>query len=198
MDEHASLIEVLNGPGLKDGTGQRAKSMESEYFKYLNLGFHLSPTADQDNHYRTWGTITNARTGLIAPSLTKESILEAMADGHAYATEDKNLKITCWIERKLSGEFVLNPDRALRIALRIEDDDEPNVPYTVKLYSDRIGGILPSQIASISLVGDSDTGKVWTIPGINLPASIDYIVIKIIQHDENEDDKSWLAPTWFD
>jgi hypothetical protein len=72
-------IEVINGPGLKEGTNMPASVKgESAYLKYLTRGFHIAPTADQDNHRRNWGTATQARTGVLATRLTRQAILNAI------------------------------------------------------------------------------------------------------------------------
>ncbi|MBA3904988.1 MAG: hypothetical protein C0522_15145, partial [Rhodocyclaceae bacterium] len=59
LDPHVELIEILNAPALKDGTGFRAHHHEREYFGYLNLGFHLAPSVGHDNHYTNWGRSTD-------------------------------------------------------------------------------------------------------------------------------------------
>ena len=50
LDNRAQLINILNGPSHDEGTGLPLPDpSESEFLRYLNLGFHLAPTADQDN-----------------------------------------------------------------------------------------------------------------------------------------------------
>ena len=66
LDAHVQLIAIINGPSHKSGGPlPPGSARESQYKKFLNLGFHIAPVADQDNHFRTWGTITNARTAVI-------------------------------------------------------------------------------------------------------------------------------------
>jgi hypothetical protein len=75
------MIEVVNGPGLtnpKDDQVLFGTLKPAFYYAYLNLGLHLAPTGDQDNHYRTWGTLTETRTVVIAPKLTRSEILKAI------------------------------------------------------------------------------------------------------------------------
>src|SRR5205814_7174274 len=128
MSKHARLIEVMNGPAMTKLSGQRPSDiMEKDYLDYLNLGFHLAPTADQDNHYRTWGSATNARTAIIADSLTKANLLDAMRKRHVYATEDRNLRIIYKVNDHLMGDIVSempNTGSALKIEFTITDDDE--------------------------------------------------------------------------
>jgi hypothetical protein len=72
LDPRAPLINLMNGPSDKPGTHHPpGEPSESEYQRYLNLGLHVGPTADQDNHKPNWGDSTDARTGVLAPSLIK-------------------------------------------------------------------------------------------------------------------------------
>lgn len=47
MGAQARLIQIINGPGQEAGENLRpARPDEDAYFKYLNLGFKVAPTAD--------------------------------------------------------------------------------------------------------------------------------------------------------
>ena len=48
---------------------------ESEFLRYLNFGFHVAPTADQDNHRENWGNSTHARVGVVADAAIGELIV---------------------------------------------------------------------------------------------------------------------------
>jgi hypothetical protein len=75
------------------GSGLRSSEVqEKDYFQYLNFGFHLAPSTGQDNHYATWGTVTDARVAVLADNLSKQDILTALKTRRAYA-EDKNLRV---------------------------------------------------------------------------------------------------------
>jgi hypothetical protein len=163
----------------------------------LGRGFHLSPTADQDNHYKTWGTLTNARTGLIANALTRHDLLSAMRSGHSYASEDRNLRIICWAQKKLAGETVsLSSDGTITIALRIEDPDEDSVDYNVEIKEGSFGSPAVEDLDSVSLSGNTADGKVFKISGVAPSSESDYLILKITQADANSDDRVWLAPIY--
>src|SRR4029453_2556331 len=94
MGAQTSLIQMINGPSHKDGSNNPPSSPdELAFLKYLRMGFKLAPTADQDNHLRNWGSATPARTAIIAPSLTKANLLDALRRRPVYATEYNNLKV---------------------------------------------------------------------------------------------------------
>jgi hypothetical protein len=91
MDPRVPLINLINGPSHINLTNLTpGAASEDEFQRYLNLGLHVAPTADQDNHRRNWGTSTQARTAVLAPMLTKAALLTAMNERQVYATVDRN------------------------------------------------------------------------------------------------------------
>src|SRR5205807_5585155 len=115
------------------------------------LGFRVAPTGDQDNHYRTWGTITEARTGIIAEKLTKTNLLDAIRSRHVYATTDKNLKIIFKVNGHLCGDTnILGgstvPNGPINITFSLSDADEPFASYQIEAFVGTIGGDKPSVV----------------------------------------------------
>jgi hypothetical protein len=201
MDQFARLIEVENGPALKDVKGARGTRMEAGYLKYLALGFHLAPTADQDNHYETWGTSTDARTAVITDALTKRKILEALRARHVYATEDKNLHLVFHVNSHLVGDRVAPPavGSELTIDYLIADDDEPTADYEIEPFIGKIGSGEAQPVNPIQTLGTGLAGPAKTITGIKYEGGPQYVFFKIIQMDEDgKPDFAWTAPVWFD
>jgi hypothetical protein len=66
---------------------------DSSYIKALDAGWHIMPTATEDDHYGDWISPLGIRTVLLAPSLTRDNLYEAMREGRGYATLDENLEI---------------------------------------------------------------------------------------------------------
>ena len=102
LDARAELINIVNGPSHQP-TFNPGSASEGEFRRYLNLGFHLAPTADQDNHLENWGNAADTRTGVIATELTRAAILEALRERRVYATEDRNLRIIGRVNGQLMG-----------------------------------------------------------------------------------------------
>jgi hypothetical protein len=197
MDAVASLVELLNGPGMKKTNGNSPGVMESDFYRLLGLGFHLSPVADQDNHYKNWGTTTNARTGLVCNGLSRAGLLNAMRTGHSYASEDRNLRIVCWAQKKLAGEKVQrSPDGTLTFVFRIEDADESDSDYTIEILEGAVGSPVAETIATVTTSGDTPAGKVVRVKGVDPSNGADYVIVKIMQADANRDDRVWLAPIY--
>ncbi len=140
LDGQVRTMEMLNGPAMaREGTHLKPEEFyESHYHKFLGMGVRIAPSADQDNHYRTWGTITEARTAIIAPALEKRALLDALRQRHVYATEDRNLRMQFRVAGELTGR-VLDPAPAPRepveIQWKLEDDDEPDASYTIEVWA---------------------------------------------------------------
>jgi hypothetical protein len=196
VGKHAYLIEVLNGPALKNEKGVRpADVMQKDYLEYLALGFRLAPTADQDNHYKTWGTITDARTAVIAPELSKEALLAALRARHVYATEDKNLRLIFRVNDHLLGDVLAPPSPGeLAIAFDIKDDDEPDANYKIEIFSGIVG---KDPAVSIDIVKAEGNGS-GTIEDIHYQGGRQYFFFKVTQTGEDAKDRAWTAPIWFE
>lgn len=204
MTPHVSLIEIMNAPALRDGQHQRTTIREGQFFRYLNLGFHLAPSAGQDNHYRNWGTSTDARVAVIAPDFSRRGIIEALRARHAYATEDKNLRVVFRSGGALQGDIVDPPALGAELPLSVEivDDDEPDAVYRIDVFKDVAGGKpASSPVETFELAGDQPVPV--ALEGIRLETLGEYVLLRITQfsnQDEEhaEDDRLWTAPIWFE
>ncbi|MBI3695051.1 MAG: CehA/McbA family metallohydrolase [Acidobacteria bacterium] len=201
MDQHVRLIEVLNGPAMTKVAGNRAAEfMEDDYLRFLNLGFHVAPTADQDNHYRTWGTATDARTAIITDELTKSKFFEALHARHVYATEDRNLRMIFRVNGHLCGDRITDVPPAnseLKIEFSIKDDDEPDAEYQIQVFSGDGPGKGPARvIETVTVRGDTETGK---IEDVRYNGQTQYLFFKVTQSSEHEGpDRAWTAPVWLE
>ncbi len=197
MGAETSLFEMLNGPAMADTSGHRsAEVMEKDFDHYLLLGFHIAPTGDQDNHYKTWGTATDSRTGIIAEELTKPKLLAAMRARHTYATEDKNLRLIFKVNGHLCGDVLEapTPDSELDISYTIKDDNEPDAAYKIEVHSGTVGSDTVQVADIVTATGNTSA----TIQDIHYENGAQFIYFKVIQ--ANEDgvaDRAWTAPVWF-
>lgn len=204
MAPHVSLIEILNAPALQDGTHQRTHSRQGQYFRYLNLGFHLAPSVGQDNHYRNWGFSTDARVAVVTSDFTRAGILGALRARHAYASEDKNLRVIFKSGDALQGDITNPPPIGadLDLTVQIVDDDEPDAAYRIDVFKDVAGGKpVSSPVESYEVIGNQTAPLV--LEGIRFEAPGEYVLLRITQYgredDEHaEDDRLWTAPIWFE
>ena len=202
LDAVVELIEVLNAPALRAGTGFPSHADEANYFRYLNLGFHIAPTAGHDNHYRNWGTSTEARTAIIADRLTLADLISAMRQRHVYATEDANLRIIFRVNGALSGDVVAPPPAGSELDLRVDvhDPNEPNARYRVDVFQDRPGGDQARRpVESFTFQGNAQAPR--QLEGVRFSGPGEYVLLRVTQFSDEEHgttDTSWTAPVWFE
>lgn len=134
-DRQVALLEVGSGPYRHNITNERA------YQRALNRGWHVGAASNQDNHRADWGTATPARTGVVAPELTRESILAALRAMRTYATEDRNVRafLACQAQpmgssveavRREDGGFV-----SLQFRVLVDDPDADDILASVEIVS---------------------------------------------------------------
>lgn len=214
MQGHVSLIEVFNAPALQPGEGQRTHDRSALYRRYLNLGFHLAPSVGHDNHFRNWGVSTDARVAVIAPDFTRRSIIDALRARHAYATEDKNLRVVFRSGSDLQGDITPPPSvgSELPLTLQIVDGDaeEADAVYRINVFKDVAGGPpAGSPVETFEFTGNQPTPV--PLEGITFDEVGQYVFLRITQqvnetagdgtvHDDEHPDEDvvWTAPIWFE
>ncbi len=192
MDEAISLIQVKNGPAYSEREDYKHasdKEYEDIFFKALSLGYHVSPTADQDNHNGNWGTTNSQRTVVWANSLTRDNILDALKNGRTYAAEDKNLVLKFSVENCIMGSSIQKIEN-FPLSVAIQDTDSNDQTKKIELYFGIVGSNEPAAV--ISSKDDSDT--------LSYQFNIDeykdtpiYFLVKVTQKDY---DRAWSAPIY--
>ncbi|UCE92198.1 MAG: CehA/McbA family metallohydrolase [Methanobacteriota archaeon] len=126
-DAGMSMIECYNW-GYRDPS----------YVKALDAGWHVMPTATEDDHYGDWISPLGIRTVLLAESLTRENLYDAMREGRGYATLDDNLNIRFTLNGEVMGSNLSRPGDAEYVAsIEIDDPDGKGDEITmVEIVSD--------------------------------------------------------------
>jgi hypothetical protein len=199
LDARAELINIINGPSHDQSSP--ASASEGEFQRYLDLGFHLAPTADQDNHRSNWGSAADTRTAVIAASLTKPDIMAALRARHVYATEDRNLRLIARVNGELIGTRFTGasvpPIGEFSISIEIRDDDEELATYTIDVFSGDVGGDADTDIVKTFTANGNGT---FSFTGIPYTGGERYFFFRITQaHDDVAgQDRVWTAPVWFE
>lgn len=204
MAPQVSLIEVFNAPALRDGEHQRTEDRSSLYLRYLNLGFHLAPSVGQDNHYRNWGSSTDARVAVITPDFSRRGIIAALRKRHAYASEDRNLRVMFRSGTALQGDVVAPPALGsdLPLTVQIVDDDEPTASYRIDVYKDIAGGKPASAgVETFEVTGNQVQPLV--LEGVPFTRDGEFVLLRITQFGQADDehpidDRVWTAPIWYE
>lgn len=91
------------------------------YIHALDLGWHISPVGNQDNHRPNWGTETDVRTGVLMHKLTKADFYDAYRKHRTYYTSSKKLRIIYHANGMLMGSIIPNADN-VEFAIQIQNE----------------------------------------------------------------------------
>lgn len=113
--KNVQLIEVANGLF----RGGRYKSYDDIYYNILDKGMKLGVLNSQDNHGKNWGDNENV-TAVVARSLRKEDILEALKERRTYSTECRGVYIKFALNEKWMGSSVkVKKGEELKFKIRV-------------------------------------------------------------------------------
>ena len=179
IDKQISLIEVGNGEG---AVGSSGYFPSYEYYtRALDKGWHVSPTNNQDNHLGKWGDANTARTVILADSLTRDNIYDAMRNMRTYATEDNDLNVKYTLNGEVMGTIFDEKPTSVNIKVDLEDPDNEALGK-VSVISN--GG---KEVASKTLSTSKDTVEFTLSPDYS------YYYIRV---DEADKDIAVTAPVW--
>lgn len=172
-DAAVSLLEVAGEDGVVD----------CEYYDLaLDKGWHVAPTNNQNNHNGQWGDASEARTVVLAKSLTEEALYAAMKDRRVYATQDSDLAIYYELNGTVMGSIIPKSESAAVTVFLSDPTDE--AIGNVEVVTDG-GAVLvseyvetPSQVLELSASGGHS-----------------YYYLRITQPDG---DVAVTAPVWMD
>lgn len=172
-DAVVSLLEVAGEDGVVD----------CEYYDLaLDKGWHVAPTNNQNNHKGQWGDASEARTVVLAKSLTEEALYDAMKNRRVYATQDSDLTVYYALNGMVMGSIIPKSESAAVTVFLNDPTDE--AIGNVEVVTDG-GAVLvsehvetPSQVLELSASGEHS-----------------YYYLRITQPDG---DVAVTAPVWMD
>jgi hypothetical protein len=141
-----------------------------EFRRHLDMGFHLSPSANQDTHGKNPGTVTAARTGVWVDSLTLVDITEGIKANRVFATEDDELAVAMQVRYNNKtywmGETVplAADEQDVLLVVMVSQTNDSNGdsasegPYVATLYSDSdgIGGAKAAEWETFDIPANSN------------------------------------------
>ena len=182
-DRVITMVEVGNGEGAVGGSAYWPSY--EQYTLALDMGWHVAPTNNQDNHKGRWGNANTARSVVITDDFSEEGIYEAMRNMTMYATEDKNLEIYYTLNECIMGTVIP------------EDDEDPI--ETVSIYAsvndpdgESIGLVKVIVNGGLTAYAQEFSGP-SAILNVTLPNEYSYYFIQVEQTDG---DKAVTAPVW--
>lgn len=167
-------------------TGIKEDPRPIDYYTYaLDLGWHLAPTNNQNNHKGNWGDESPVRTVVLAKELTEEALYEAMSSYRVYATEDCDLEIYYRLNGEIMGS-ILGPEEERTVSISLNDPTDEQIG-TVKVLAD--GGAVVQMLS----VPEASADLEFEIPAEYHDCS--YYYLHITQPDG---DTAITAPIWVD
>lgn len=199
---HSYAVAQFNHPGYSWGTfndfGYYSEQADSvvklieiwgeNYERYYSLalakGWHVSPVFNEDTHDATWTTKYESLTCVLAPSLTRENIIEAMLKNRTYMTSDKTLSILYSVNGEWMGSRLSNPAK---------------LDITVELSTQKPGGL-----GTVRLVGEDGITVAQVETGgaikykweLSVAPEYDYYYIVTTNNDNNT--YAVTAPVWIE
>jgi len=192
-DNAVSLIAVRSGPAFAtetDYSGGSSSSYLSYYENLLLKGYKLGPGADLDTHNANWGLASGQRTAILATSLTKTNVRDALKAGRTFATDDRNLAIDfvgthSGTDYTLAETISSTISGTVTFAVTVTDADGEPVS-SVRLMQGTVGGGAVAQAASSSS----------SLLSYSYPTSTTgtfFFYVEVVQADGDE---AWSAPIW--
>ncbi len=179
IDRLITLIEVGNGEETIGNSGYM--SSYKYYTRALDKGWHVAPANNQDNHKGKWGDANTGRTVILADSLTRDNIFDAIRNMRTYATEDDDLKIWYTLNGSDLGTIFEEVPDKVDIQVKLEDPTDSSIGKVDVIVN---GGLT---VASSSL--NENQGAV----SFHLSPDYSYYYIRVTQTDG---DIAVTAPVW--
>lgn len=183
-------VSMKNGPALTAGyteSNPSSTTYESYFHSLLKLGYHVAPVANQDNHHTNFGMLNQQRTAVLAPSLTRANIVDALRNRRAYATEDHNLQVRFEVGSHQMGE-IFTQSGSVGFRVKATDVDASNLISSIQIrYGVPGSGSNPTTLTSVSNV-DS---LIYTHAQ---PIGSTYYYYVLVT--ETNGRRAWTAPMW--
>jgi hypothetical protein len=133
VTEIITMLEVINS---------NTKIHYEAWVKALDMGWKVSPVCGNDNH-GFWAIPRHtSRTFVLATSLTKGAVLEAMKNRRTYAALDKNIQCRYAVNDRIMGSTLDRPERfKFNISITDPDAADPKSKITkIEIVQD--GGVV--------------------------------------------------------
>jgi hypothetical protein len=108
-----TMLEVINSNN---------KIHEEGFIEALDKGWKVSPVDGNDNHGTTGITRDTSRTFVLATSLTKAAIIDAMKHRRTYASLDNNIQCRYTVNGAIMGSTLARPG-TFKFNIQISDPD---------------------------------------------------------------------------
>ena len=176
VEDLAELEEVGNG------WGASYVFSWDEWVRSLDYGWKVGATNNSDNHTAEWGTITDHRTGVMMPALTRRDLLDALRARRTFATEDKNAALYFKANGYWMGSEIPNTGEIL---FEVHGDD-PDGERTVRVE------LVTAQGRVVTYTQPNAASYTWTF-SLDITPGVHYYFVQATQADG---DRLVASPVW--
>jgi hypothetical protein len=179
---------MRSGPAFSTSTTYNDPSnstFEAQFKAALKQGYHIGPTMDHDSHYSVFGRSTHARLVLLAPTLNRAALLDALQQRRFYAADDDNTEVTFTVGTQPMGS-VLAQAGAPTFTVTVNDPDANDAVSSIALFAGIPGG------SAVAAQLTSSTGSPTFSYTDNIPDQATYYYYAVITQADG--DKFWTAP----
>lgn len=169
------------------------------YNRILGAGFHVAPVADADVHCSNYGTSVHDRTVILATSLTKASILDALKNRRVFATSDANAQLVFTMvdlsnntthymgEGSIRTQGPVQVSGQVKLHVSVFDPDAGETVSSIKIYQP-----VPNNTAGESSLIASSTASSFDFTFSPSSGGHAYYVYVTM----NTGAEMWSAPIW--
>ncbi|WP_198172865.1 lamin tail domain-containing protein [Hymenobacter ginkgonis] len=191
---NATTAQVLVGSAMRSGpafstnttySNPSSSTYEARFRDALKQGYHVAPTIDHDTHYSVFGRSTPGRLVVLATSLTRPALYDALQQRRFYASDDFNAEVTFQVAGQPMGS-VLTQAGSPTLTLNVVDPDPNDAVSSIALFA----GIPGSGTAAIQLTSRSGSSTL-AFPD-DIPDQATYYYYAVITQADG--DKIWTAP----
>ena len=158
------------------------------YNDALKRGYHLGVGLDHDTHNSVFGKQTAGRLVVLAPSLTRADILDAMRNMRFYSSDDWNTKVNFTIKNKPMGSTLTYSGTPTLVASVTDADVSESVSSITVYYGVPGSGANPTVLTTVNNTANLS----FTHNMAN--NSTYYYYLRITQADGNI---IWTSPIWY-
>ena len=185
-DAVMATCEVLNSSAFSSNTTETEtgqSNYEAACNKFLEAGYHVAFSTDQDNHCSNWGASYTNRTGVLLPSgttLNQANFLDALRARRVFATMDKNSQLVLTANGHVMGEHFANSG-ALNLLTNFASSTG-RTAATVAIYAG-----VPGRNGTVTQLSSSASTSITPATGEH------FYYAKLTQDDGKI---LWSAPVW--
>lgn len=209
MDPRVHQVEVITGEALNPDPISVMKPHDLGPINmagYIDSGLHVSPTYGRDDHFAMPGG-RPAGTGILADTLDKESLMNALRNRQTIATTSTELLKGYMTANNHPMGAILDQNAVndLNISMNVSGKVDPNAQYKVNLWGDsKIGdGKLATMIQSKSLTGQEILNTQGQVQFDQVHHTIGnksawYVEVQRTDPKTANTDFMWTAPVWIE